>query len=298
MAVYELQGEKLTVQVESLGAELKSLKRNSDGTEYMWNADPEYWKRTAPVLFPFIGRLKDQKYHYRGVTYEITPHGFARDMEFKLTEKNSHSLTFELRDTEETRKAYPFPFLLQLRYELDGNELKLKYLVKNTGNSEMYFSLGGHPGFNCPLPGTDEKRSDCSIGFKGAEPVHKLHCRNIDMNTGLARDTFTDYELKDGKMEIPDDLFKDDALVLENQINEVSLYGKNKKPYLTFHMDAPVYGIWSCVKDGSPFICIEPWYGRCDRIDFSGSLEEREFQNRLEPDEVFVSEYRLTIEEE
>lgn len=297
MAVYELKNEKLALQVVSLGAELKSLKRLKDGTEYMWKADPEYWKRTAPVLFPFIGRLKGLQYYYEGVCYQAPVHGFARDTEFEMIEQTEKSLTFEMRDSEETRTVFPFSFLLRIRYELEGMCLKVKYLVKNTGKKKMYFSIGGHPGFNCPLPGRDEKRSDCYIGLKGNHPIEKINCRGIDLETGLAKETFQEYILDEGQLSIKDDMFKDDALVLENQINEVTLAGKDRKPYLTFHMDAPVYGIWSCVKDASPFICIEPWYGRCDRMNYEGTFEEREFQNELDADGIFEKEYSITIAE-
>lgn len=296
MAEYELKNKKLAIRVESLGAELKSLKTNENGTEYMWSADPEYWPRTAPILFPFIGRLKNSQYRYKGKTYTISPHGFARDTEFELAKRTENSLLFEIKDSEKTREVYPFPFILRLCYELEDHSLKVKYFVKNTGNDLMLFSIGGHPGFNCPLKGTAEKRSECFLLFKGKQPLTGIHCRDIDMSTGLAKNTFTDFSLNQGKLQIKDDLFKDDALVLENQIDGVSILGKNGKPYLTFQMDAPVYGIWSCVKEGSPFVCIEPWFGRCDRTDFEGSLEEREFQNSLKPGETFEKEYRIILE--
>lgn len=295
--MYELKGEALTIQVEGKGAELKSLKENAGGMEYLWNADPKYWPRTSPVLFPFVGRLRGKQYTYRGKAYEMTPHGFARDMEFALLERTENSLRFGIRDTKETRKVYPFSFSFEICYSLSGKELKVSFLVQNEGKEEMFFSLGAHPGFFCPKPEAGKevcKRSQCFIGFDGKEQIVS---RGVDMNTGLVIDQYTTYSLEDGLLPIADDLFENDALVLEDgQVKSVSLLNADKKPYVTLRMDAPVYGIWSSVDPKAPFICIEPWFGRCDSWDFEGSLEEREYQTRLKGGEKFETAYTVTLE--
>ena len=294
MAVYELKGDALSIRVDGNGAELKSLTENATGQEYMWDADAECWPRTSPVLFPFVGRLKEQKYVYNGKTYEKIPqHGFARDEEFTLTEQTEDSLRFCLRDSDKTRECFPFSFCLEIAYRLAGKKLFVSFLVRNEGQEEMFFSLGAHPGFVCPK-NTGEKRSDYYIGFDADE---KLISRNIDMSTGLAKDQYTEYKLEQGLLPVADDLFKNDALVLENnQVHRVSLLTPDKKPYLTLQMDAPVYGIWSSVKPGAPFICIEPWFGRCDALSFEGELQDREYQNCLQAGAQFHAEYAVTIE--
>lgn len=309
MAIYELKGESLSIRVEGKGAELKSLTDNRTGEEYMWNADLEFWPRTSPVLFPFVGRLKGQQYTYREKTYTAPVHGFARDMEFELLEQTKDSMRFGIKDTEQTREVYPFFFSFEILYKLEGKELKVTFLVKNEGDDELFFSLGAHPGFVCPrssLQG-EEKRSDCYIRFAMVSSgnggsagedagVDKLISRGVDMDTGLVNEEYTEYALQDGALLIADDLFKQDALVLEkNQVNQVALLDSKKNPYVTLTMDAPVYGIWSSVKPGAPFICIEPWFGRCDALCFEGGLEEREYQNRLESGEIFETEYTVTI---
>lgn len=296
MAIYEIENNQLKIRVESFGAELKSLMNKRNKTEYLWSGDPSFWPRTSPVLFPFVGRLKGLEYIYDGKTYPAPVHGFARDTEFDLVNSTENSLTFEIKDTDRTREIYPFSFVFQICFRLEDNSLKVQYDVRNTGEKEMYFSLGGHPGFNCPLPGKAEKRADCYIGFRGKTKPDKIKCRDIDLKTGLAKDSFTEYELEDGMLKIQDDMFKNDALVLEEQINQVTLSGKDRKPYLTFRMDAPVYGIWSCVRPGAPFVCIEPWFGRCDRINYDGAFEKREYQNKLSAGEEFKKEYKIIIE--
>lgn len=296
MVMHELKGESLSISVASVGAELKSLKKNENGKEYMWSGEPEFWPRTSPVLFPFVGKLKGQQYTYDGKKYNPPVHGFARDTEFSLSEKTENSLHFIIKDTSETKKVYPFDFEFEIIYKLEGNSLKVTYVVKNTGKEEMFFSLGAHPGFLCPL-NEEEKRSDCFIGFaKNETPLDKIVNRFVDMNTGLVTNEYNDYALKDGNLPIADDLFANDALVIEkNQVNKVSLLDADGIPYVTLEMEAPVYGIWSCVKPGAPFICIEPWFGRCDALNFEGGLEDREYQNSLLAGEVFRTQYTITI---
>lgn len=297
MAMYELKNENLSICVCGKGAELKSLKEISNGREYMWNANPEFWPRTSPVLFPFVGRLKGQKYDYLGKSYTPPVHGFARDMEFELWEKTEDTLVFGIRDTEDTKAVYPFSFSFQITYRLTGRNLDMTYTVKNEGGEEMFFSLGAHPGFKCPLGDVEEeKRSDCFLFFEKEGPVENLYSRGVDMETGLVNDLYTKYTTDNGFLPIADDLFKQDALVLEkSQVTRVSLADAAKKPYLTLTMDAPVYGIWSSVKTGAPFICIEPWFGRCDATGFEGGLEEREYQNRLDAGGVFETTCTITI---
>lgn len=294
MIMHELKGEVLSIGVASMGAELKSLKR--DGKEYMWSAEPQIWPRTSPVLFPFVGRLKGQQYTYKGETFTPPVHGFARDTEFVLLEQTDNSLHFGIKDSEATRAVYPFSFEFEMIYALEGNQLKVTYIVKNNGKEDMLFSLGAHPGFMCPLE-ADGKRSQCFIRFeKDGVGLDKLVSRCVDMNTGLVTYEYDDYALQNGNLPIADDLFKNDALVLEgSQVNKVSLIDENGISYVTLEMDAPIYGIWSSVKPGAPFICIEPWFGRCDAIDFDGELSDREHQNKLGAGEEFKAEYTVTI---
>lgn len=294
MTMYELKNDVLSISVASMGAELKSLKMN--GKEYMWSANPEIWGRTAPVLFPFVGRLKGQQYTYKGKTYTQPAHGFARDAEFELLERTENSMCFGIKDSEETRSIYPFFFEFKIIYTLSDNQLKIAYDVTNNGEEDMLFSVGAHPGFVCPI-NDNTNRSQCFVRFeKDGVGLDKIVSRCLDMNTGLVTNEYSDYVLQGGNLPIADDLFNNDALVLENdQVNKVSLLDENGVAYVTVEMDAPVYGVWSSVKAVAPYVCIEPWFGRCDAIDFDGDLSEREYQNKLGAKEVFKAEYTVTI---
>lgn len=164
MALFQISNDKITIQIDSMGAELKSLKDIASGREYMWNADPKYWKRTSPVLFPLVGGLKDGVYRLDGKEYPMGQHGFARDMEFRLKSQTAHEIWFTLESDNETLKRYPYQFILELGYELSDRTMIVKWRVKNPADERMYFAIGGHPAFLCPIE-NGTKQCDYKIRF-------------------------------------------------------------------------------------------------------------------------------------
>lgn len=291
MAVYCLRNAQIEMCVDTFGAELKSLKKAATGTEYMWDARPEYWKRTSPVLFPIVGSLNNGCYRCDGREYPMSQHGFARDMEFGLRRQTETELVFVLRATEETKVKYPFDFELELGYRLDKNNLIVSWKVTNRDSREMYFSIGGHPAFLCPMGGNGAQ-TDCKLLFDTDDKL----IASIIGDGGTLSTRAKEYTLKDGMMDITADLFDEDALIIENsQAHKVSLCDGEGQPYLTVSFDAPLFGLWSPAKKNAPFVCIEPWYGRCDRETFAGELSEREYGNKLAPSEEFYAEYTITI---
>ena len=145
MGAYQLKNEELTLTVISAGAEMKSLKDNKTEQEYLWQADPKFWGRTSPVLFPIVGNYVQKQSVYEGKTYTLSQHGFARDMEFDLESQTEEEIWFVLKDTESTLEKYPFHFALHIGYELCKNEVKVNWTVENTDTKELYFSIGAHP---------------------------------------------------------------------------------------------------------------------------------------------------------
>lgn len=291
MSIYTLKNEQIQIGVDSFGAELKSLQNLADGTEYMWNADPAYWKRTSPVLFPLVGSLNGKSYRYQGKSYPMSQHGFARDCEFSLLKKTENEIWFELTEDEASLEVYPFAFALRIGYVIERRSVKICWQVENTGGQEMHFSIGGHPAFLCPIkPGT--KQTDYAIGF---DVQGELTSTMIGRD-GLASRTKRVYPLGNGILPVTETLFDDDALIIEHdQAHSVSLLDADRKPYLTVRFAAPLFGIWSPPGKQAPFICIEPWYGRCDAEDFYGTLEEREWGNRLAPGQRFDVFYEVEI---
>lgn len=289
MGVFMLENEAIQIKVESKGAELLSVRDKQTEKEYMWCGDAAFWGRTSPVLFPVVGAYKDKECRYRGQTYSLPQHGFARDMEFALQEKTDSSIWFSLTDDETTRRNYPFAFVLEIGYELQEREVRVMWRVKNTNEGEMYFSIGGHPAFVA-----EKRREDkitCYIALKG---LSKVKVRRLE--NGLASDTVVEIPLEDGVVAVTEELFADDALVIENsQTGEVALLDEEKNPYLTVKFDAPLFGLWTPPGKNAPFICIEPWYGRCDSTSFAGSLQEREWGNTLRAGETFESTYAICV---
>ena len=291
MAVYNLKNAQMNIAVDSFGAELKSLKKETTNQEYMWDAKPEYWKRTSPVLFPIVGSLNKGCYRYDGKEYPMSQHGFARDMEFELLRQTENELVFVLRSGKETLEKYPFDFELQIGYRLDGNNLVVSWKVTNCGSREMYFSIGGHPAFMCPINEGDAQ-TDYRILFDAKDTI----IASVIGDNGTLSSRRKAYTLNDGYMNITADLFDEDALIIEdNQAHKVSLCDKEGQPYLTVSFDAPLFGLWSPAKKGAPFVCIEPWYGRCDKDIFNGDLSQREWGNKLAPSGVFCAEYAVMI---
>jgi galactose mutarotase-like enzyme len=297
MSAYTLQNNILRITVKEAGAELTSIRDIRTNTEYLWNAEEAYWKRHAPILFPIVGSLKNKSYTYQGETYSLPQHGFARDKRFSLINHTDDELWFGLESDEDTKKVYPFDFRLELGYRLEGNQITCLWRVINTGRNMLFFSIGGHPAFLCPLR-KEEKQSDYYLFFDTEEPIHY---QIVDGNGLLTKKPFVDqYILNTEKGYLPIDphLFDRDALVIEeHQYHRVSLADHNKKLYLTVSFDAPLFGLWSPAGKNAPFVCIEPWYGRCDASEFSGNLKDREYSNSLNPREVFEASYSIHIHE-
>ena len=288
MALFQISNDKITIQVDSMGAELKSLKRVADGREYMWHGDPAYWGRTSPVLFPIVGALKNGCYKIDDREYSMGQHGFARDKEFQLKSQVASEIWFSLRSDEETLTGYPYPFLLEIGYELTGSTVIVKWRVSNPEEEPIWFSIGGHPAFLCPIdPGTDQ--TQYQLIFETKEQIVSS-C----IEGGLLGKEKKTYNLRNGVLLITADLFDGDALIIENdQVHSVALARPDGKPYLTVEFDAPLFGVWSPPGKKAPFICIEPWYGRCDSVDFSGDFQDREWGQTLSRG-VFEAQYRIT----
>lgn len=290
MALFQIGNDKITIQVDSMGAELKSLKKVNTGVEFMWDADPAFWKRTSPVLFPLVGGLKKGEYRHDGQSYPLGQHGFARDMEFQLKSQTDRGVWFSLASDEETLKKYPYEFLLELGYELQESTVIVKWKVTNPSETDLYFSIGGHPAFCCPIL-EDTKQTDYKIRFDTEKEVISSVLKD-----GLMSDKKAVYSLENGYLQITEHLFDQDALVIENdQAHQVALVKPDNTPYLTVDFDAPLFGIWSPPRKNAPFICIEPWYGRCDAFDYAGTWEERQWGQHLKTGESFEASYRIHV---
>ena len=292
MKKYTISNESLTVSVNSFGAEMSSIISNADKIEYLWNGDGAYWKRQSPILFPIVGSLKDKKYTYKGIDYPMGQHGFARDMEFEFIRQDDKSISFKLCANEDTKNVYPFDFALGIEYILDGKDIEVIWAVKNNGEEDMPFSIGGHPAFMCPLDNKG-KQTEYYIDFHRSEDIEY----GLLSNQGLLDTKGHTLETDKGLVQIDEHMFDNDALIIEGrQLEQISLVKPDGKRCLTVSFDTELAGLWSPAKKNAPFICIEPWYGRCDYKAFAGDLQDREYDNVLKPGQIFKKSYHITIE--
>ncbi len=286
-----LSNSQIKVQIAPLGAELQSLVYKDK--EYLWQADPNIWGRHAPVLFPIVGRVWNDTYQVNGQWFKMGQHGFARDMYFELANQTDDSLVMQLIDNWKSREQYPYFFCLEIAYKIIDKSIKVTWRVKNTDPHFIYFQIGAHPGFYYPnlyQPGSIH----CYLGFDTDEElmmtrIREKGCVDTTRYIPLSMD-------KEGLLPVDDSLFSHDALIFENgQVKEVTMYDKEKKPYLRMKFDAPVLGIWSPYGKEAPFLCIEPWYGRCDHIRYRGEFDEKEWMQCLAPNEVFEASYTIEV---
>ena len=290
--MHTLKNEILTVQVKEHGAELASIRKGS--VEYLWQADPMFWGRHSPVLFPIVGSVWEKRYRVDGREFELGQHGFARDMDFTMVEGSEDEVRYRLESTEDTLKKYPWPFVLEIAYRLHGNMIDVIWEVSNPGNEDMYFQIGAHPAFNYP----DYDPQTMERGFLSFDRNEGLECIRIKEKGCVDAETLYPLDVPaDGLLPLTRETFdKIDTIMLQDgQIGSVALYRTDRTPWLKLSFEAPVVGIWSPPGKNAPFICLEPWYGRCDRAGYEGDYRDRDWVNLLAPGERFSSVYTIEI---
>ncbi len=288
-----LKNKYLTIQASSHGAELTSIRCNKTGKEYLWQADPAFWKRHSPILFPIVGSLWEGKYRLGDKEYHLPKHGFARDMDFEIETYNDRRIEYVLRSNDETRRVYPFEFELHAAYFLMDNNVCVTWKVFNMSDEDLYFQIGGHPAFYFPDfdPQTSER------GFLSFDKKENLHYTKVSEKGCISKEHYPLPLDKDGLMAIDTHTFDIDTYIIEdNQVEHIYLLDKDKKPYLSVHGSFPVFGLWSPAGQNAPFMCIEPWCGRCDSVHYNGDFRDRKWTNQVEPEDVFGTDYVIHID--
>ncbi len=290
--IFEWKNSRFSAKVDSLGAQLVSLK-GADGFEYIWTGDPNYWKGRAPVLFPIVGALRDGKAKIGGEWFEMGQHGFARRREFSLAEQSAETISLRLSADEETKKLYPFSFSLTVSYTLTETGYITAFSVENTGEEPLPFAVGGHPGFNIPV---DEAAAfeDYTIRFEKPECQR---CPGIVEGQGLIDPGASAFTLENSA-EIPlrHELFYHDALIFEG-LRSKKVQVVNKSTGKGVEMDFsqfPMLGIWSAKNDG-PYVCLEPWTGCATRTDEGDEFEKKKGMTFLPPGEKADFSFSVTI---
>lgn len=273
----------LKASINHAGAELFSLKNNQE-KEFIWEGNPSFWGKHSPILFPIVGTLKNNTYTIDQTEYQLSRHGFARDMEFELIEKTENSAVFSLESNNETLKKYPFGFELQLIYSLEKTSLNIEYIVINKSERKMPFSIGAHPAIALP-----ENFENYSFKFE-KEEVLKFNLLENDLISNKTEVLKT----SDNLVRLNYKLFENDALVFKTLDSKSLTILENEKPYIEVDFeDFPSLGIWT--KDQAPFVCIEPWFGYSDTADNSGDLYQKEGIVLLDADQIFHSKFSIKI---
>ena len=402
-----LKNTALTLNISLHGAELTSI-RDSFGREFLWQADPAFWKRHSPVLFPIVGSLWDKHFRVNGREYEMGQHGFARDMDFRLVSEREDEMWFELKSSPETLAKYPYKFTLRIGYRLEANKIHVMWEVSGDDSQTMWFQIGAHPAFYLPrfvyggsaACASDSSRhsdpesgapnlaassaassctsgsevlvlksssqgsgrvfsdgsasgsgaagsgADSDFGFsvsgldagscdsgldsaigsasgsgsagsgadsdfgrasrgcfrlygRGAEGVVPLESfRYIKVSEKQCTDISDVQELNTpgGVMPLDDHTFDIGAYIIgDSQVCRVDLVSTTGLRCVSLEFDTPLVGLWAPSAKDVPFVCIEPWYGRCDRVGFTGEFSERDCVNSLSPGQVFRASYTITV---
>ena len=286
-----LKNKFLTIQINQKGAELTSIFNNKNQTEYLWNANPKFWGKSSPVLFPIVGSLKENIYCFEDKEYSLPRHGFAREREFIVEKLEENSHTFLLVHDQNTLKVYPFKFEFRLIYTLENNTVKVTYSVKNIGENKMYFSVGGHPAFAVPLAEFTDY-TDYYLEFNKTETFKRWGLTP----GGLIEIQPIDFMIDTNRLDLRKELFYDDAIVFKDlESTSVVLKSDKTNHQLKFNFEGfPYLGVWAA-KDAN-FVCIEPWCGIADSANHNQKLTEKEGIIELNSGEIFERTWRTTID--
>lgn len=282
----------IEVVISSKGAELQSLRRVSAPTEYMWQGDEAYWDRRSPILFPICGTLWQHEAHIHGQPFAMTQHGFARDMEFELTTNEDRHMVFTAHADEESHRHFPYDFELIIEYTLLRATLTVGWTVRNTGHAVMPFQIGAHPGFNYQH-------------FRADDEVHGF--LTFDAGSPLISTALSGPFVTNGSFDVP--MNTDDMLPLTNhtfdcdtiieasgRVHRVTLHDKEGTPILTVKHQMPITALWSPCGGRAPFLCIEPWHGCPDSINYADDFSRRAFTETVEPGAAWHTEYKIILE--
>lgn len=284
---HTLRSSAIEATIKADGAELCSLK-NAEGVELLWQAGPA-WPRHSPLLFPIVGRLKNDQLRHCGETYPMTQHGFARDQRFEWVERGTNSCKLVLTDNEATRSRYPFAFQLEVTYAVENADLKLAFDITNTGDGTLPASIGAHPAFNWPLlPGLAKEAYALKFSDEEPAPIRRL-------KGGLMRAAPEPSPVRGKTLPLSERLFDDDAVIFDQLASRSVRYVADRGPSIEMLWEGlPELGVWS-KPGGAAFVCVEPWHGFASPSEFDGEFADKPGVMHIAPGEKRNLSYRLRI---
>lgn len=287
----ELENEFVKVGIKDLGAELSSFVNKENYTEHIWQADASIWGRHAPILFPFVGQVKEGKYLFEGKEYHISQHGFARDMQFEVTSQTNNSISYRITHNNHTLSKYPFMFQLDVTYTLVGKSLDIQYNVTNSDTKTIWFSIGAHPGFNCPFS-PKESFNDYYLELNSEETSARLEIEN-----GLLSGKQSTFFNKESKIALEHNLFEQDAIIFEElNSSEICIKSSKNDQFVKMNFNNwPYLGIWTKPNANAPYVCLEPWHGITAESDKETILQDKKGIRSLTIGESFACNYSIEI---
>ena len=289
--LYTIRNDAVSVTIESLGAELRSIT-SADGTDYLWYGDETYWRGRAPVLFPYVGRNKDGKYTLNGRTYSMGIHGFARHKDFSVKSQQEDRISLVLQEDEDTLTQYPFPFVFVVTYALEKNTIQITFSVENTGGETMFFGIGGHPGFRLPLePGL--RFEDYRLDF--SKPCHPSRVELSDDFAIAGRESLYPLE-EDRFLSLRHDLFDHDAVILRHMDRTATLRSPKGTYGVTVSVPQMQYlALWHAMQKEAPFVCLEPWVSLPARHGVTEELSQQADLIHLPAGEIYENHWGITV---
>ncbi len=292
--IYSIENEFLYVSVDSMGAQPASIRSKKTGVEYLWQGDKTYWGGRAYNLFPFIGRMYDGIYTYRGETYAIRSHGLIRYYDLVLTKQTETDLVFTLthESADDILSQYPFRFSYSVRFSLDKNKLTVTYSVRNLETEEdLICAFGGHPGINVPFDGGTF--DDYCIEFDKPMPA----MQHLLSPSKFMDGSVTPYYLEDGvRIRLKHSLFNNDALILSSDCTTATLKKVGSEKGVAIHYKGFQYfALWHAVCTDAPYLCLEPWQALCSTDGTVDDLEEKEDMLHVPPQEESTANFTLEI---
>ena len=287
----KLENEQIIIEVNEAGAELNKLYSKKYNLDFLWCGDSKYWGRKSPVLFPIVGRLKDNETYIENEIFKMGQHGFARDSIFKLIDTTNSSVTFSLASKESSMENFPFSYRLNITYELTDNNLAVTWNVINTDDKPIYFSIGAHPAFNVPFF-KEDKLEDYYLTYKTKEKINHYIFEPPYIKESKVLENLPEATLKPT-------LFKNDALVYSG-VDNVTINSKKSTAAISLSFkDFPFVGIWSPyykkTDSIAPFLCIEPWYGIADFVNGNKKYKDKLGINKLEIGGDFSATYTISL---
>lgn len=288
--MYTIENEILKVTINPKGAELSSIFHKEFQLEYLWQANPAFWAKKSPVLFPIVGTLKSNTYLFDHKAYQLSRHGFARDRMFAMTKQQDDSITFVLIADADSLTVYPFVFEFFIHYHLHNNQLKVSYEVINPMSEDMYFSVGAHPAFNVPLV-SDTTYEDYFLQFDQTEHLDVWPITS----DGLIEAESEPFKGDTDILPLEKILFYNDALVFKNlRSSRITLRSQKTSHGLEMEFQGfPYFGIWGA-KDAD-FVCLEPWCGIADSTTTDQQLIHKEGIIKLNSQSQWKQNWQLTL---